>query len=116
MLARHRDKLRPLNPDTPETRALQLLTEDRRQLVNERTRYSNRLTANRKSYYPQVLHWFDDLYAPVTLDFLEQWPTLEETTESQTRCLEQVFSGAQLSRRQKSTTPSGHTYGGDGHH
>ena len=49
MLARHRDKLRPLNPDTPETRALQLLTEDRRQLVNERTRYSNRLTANLKS-------------------------------------------------------------------
>src|ERR1035441_8185062 len=29
MLVRHRDKLRPLNPDTPETRALQLLTEDR---------------------------------------------------------------------------------------
>ena len=78
MLARHRDKLRPLNPDTPETRALQLLTEDRRQLVNERTRYSNRLTANLKSYYPQVLQWFDDLYAPVTLDFLDQWPTLEE--------------------------------------
>ena len=78
MLARHRDKLRPLNPDTPETRALQLLTEDRRQLVNERTRYSNRLTANLKSSYPQLLQWFDDLYAPVTLDFLEQWPTLEE--------------------------------------
>ena len=66
MLARHRDKLRPLNPDTPETRALQLLTEDRRQLVNERMRYSNRLTANLKSYYPQVLQWFGDLYAPVT--------------------------------------------------
>jgi transposase len=57
---------------------LQLLTEDRRQLVNERTRYSNRLTANLKSHYPQLLQWFDDLYAPVTLDFLEQWPTLEE--------------------------------------
>ena len=40
MLVRHRDKLRPLQPDTPQTRTLQLLVEDRRQLVNERTRYS----------------------------------------------------------------------------
>ena len=52
MLIRHRDRLRPLNPDTRETRALQLLTEDRRQLVNERTRYSNRLGADLKSYFP----------------------------------------------------------------
>ena len=55
MLVRHRDKLRPLHPDTPETRTLQLLVEDRRQLVNERTRLSNRLGADLKSYYPQVL-------------------------------------------------------------
>lgn len=78
MLMRHRDRLRPLNPDTPETRALQLLTEDRRQLVNERTRFSNRLGADLKSYFPQVLQWFEDPYAPVALDFLERWPTLEE--------------------------------------
>ena len=38
MLIRHRDRLRRLNPDTRETRALQLLTEDRRQMVDERTR------------------------------------------------------------------------------
>src|ERR1035437_8484516 len=55
MLVRHRDKLRPLNPATPEPRALQLLTEDRRQLVNERTRFCNRLRADLKSYYPQLL-------------------------------------------------------------
>jgi transposase len=78
MLIRHRDKLRPLNPDTPETRALQLLTEDRRQLVNDRTRFSNRLGADLKSYYPQILQWFEDPYAAVALDFLERWPTLEE--------------------------------------
>jgi transposase len=58
MLVRHREKLRPLHPDKPQTRTLQLLVEDRRQLVNERTRYSNRLRADLKSYYPQVLQWF----------------------------------------------------------
>jgi len=78
MLLRHRDKLRPLNPDTPETRALQLLSEDRRQLVDERTRLSNRLGADLKSYFPQLLDWFEDPYAPVGLDLLERWPTLEE--------------------------------------
>jgi len=55
MLARHGDRLRPLNPDTVETGTLQLLVEDRRQLVNERTRLSNRLGADLKAYYPQVL-------------------------------------------------------------
>ena len=68
MLVRHRDKLWPLNPDTPETRALQLLTEDRRQLVNERTRFCNRLRADLKSYYPQMLQWFEDPYAPACPD------------------------------------------------
>ena len=46
MLVRHRDKLRPLNPDTPQTRALQFLVKARRRLVDERTRASNRLTAD----------------------------------------------------------------------
>lgn len=78
MLLRHRDKLRPLNPDTVETRTLQFLVEDRRQLVDQRTRISNRLVADLKLYYPQVLQWFEEPYAPVALDFLERWPTLEE--------------------------------------
>jgi transposase len=82
MLIRHRDTLRPLNPDTPETRALQLLTERRRQLVDERTRFSNRLRADLKSYFPQVLEWFKELYAPSALDFLERWPSLQDLQKS----------------------------------
>jgi transposase len=78
MLLRHRDKLRPLRPDTEETRTLQFLAEDRRQLVDERTRLGLRLTADLKSYFPQVLQWFESVYAPVTLDFLERWPAVEE--------------------------------------
>ncbi len=91
MLVRHRDKLRPLNPDTPETRALQLLVEDRRQLVNERTRLSNRLGADLKSYYPQVLQWFEDPYAPVALDFLERWPTLEQLQKAKPATLQKFL-------------------------
>jgi hypothetical protein len=43
ILALHRDQLRRLNPDTAETRTLQFLVEERRKLVHEKTRYSNRI-------------------------------------------------------------------------
>jgi transposase len=91
MLVKHRDQLRPLHPDTVETRTLQLLVEDRRQLVNERTRISNRLVADLKSYYPQVLQWFEKPYAPVTLDFLARWPALEELQKARPATLQQFF-------------------------
>src|ERR1022692_1117566 len=104
MLVRHRDKLRPLNPDTPETRALQLLTEDRRQLVNERTRFSNRLRADLKSYYPQLLQWFEDTYTPVALDFLERWPTLEELQKAKTATLRKFFQEHRCTHETKNQT------------
>ena len=46
LILRHGEKLRPLQPDTPETRTLQFLVQERRKLVKERSRYSNRLTAH----------------------------------------------------------------------
>ena len=60
LLIQHRDRIRRLDPDTEETRQLQLLVEKRRTLVDERTRQSNRLTAELKMYFPQVLGWFSD--------------------------------------------------------
>src|SRR5215467_9844431 len=59
LLLRHRERLRPLQPDTMETRLLQFLVEERRRTVNERTRQSNRLTDCLKQYFPQILLWFD---------------------------------------------------------
>jgi transposase len=91
LLVKHRDQLRPLQPDTAETRTLQLLVEDRRQLVDERTRLSNRLVADLKSYYPQVLEWFDKPCAPVTLDFLKRWPALEQLQKAQPATLQRFF-------------------------
>jgi len=82
ILLRHGEQLRPLQPDTPETRTLQLLVQERRKLVNEKSRYSNRLTAHLKLYFPQVLRWFDQVTSEITTDFLEQWPTLEKLQRS----------------------------------
>ena len=65
LLVHHRERLRRLNPDTEQTRLVQHLVEGRRKLVNEKTRQSNRLTAQLKLYFPQVLDWFDKIDSPL---------------------------------------------------
>src|SRR5262249_44216819 len=65
----HRARLRVLQPDTEQTRQLQILVEKRRQLVDDRTAHLNRATDQLKLYFPQVLGWFDDLASPMCKDF-----------------------------------------------
>lgn len=78
LLLRHRDRLRPLRPDTEQTRQLQVLVEQRRQLVDEKTAQTNRITARLKFYFPQILTWFGDLDSPLVRSFLKRWPTLSK--------------------------------------
>ena len=92
LLEHHRDRLRRLDPDTPETRLLQLLVEQRRTWVDEKTRYSNRLTAWLKTYFPQVLDWIDDIDSPLGCDLLEQWPTLEQLQRTRPTTLRKFFT------------------------
>jgi len=87
----HRDKLRRLNPDTPETRTLQFMVEERRKLVHEKTRYSNRITAHLKMYFPQVLNWFDEIGSNIAADFLERWPRLEKLQRAKPTTIERFF-------------------------
>ena len=77
ILLHHRDRLRRLKPDTPETRLLQRLVEQRRLMVNEKTRQGNRLTACLKLYFPQILKWFENPTVPLVGALLERWPNLE---------------------------------------
>lgn len=70
LLLHHRSRLCRLKPDTKQTRELQFLVEVRRKLVDDRTCLSNRLTAQLKLYYPQVLTWFYKVTSPVACDFL----------------------------------------------
>src|SRR2546427_5577195 len=56
VLMTHRQHLRVWVPDDVLTRSIQLLTEDRRHLVDERTALTNQLTAALKTYFPQALN------------------------------------------------------------
>lgn len=91
VLTLHHDKLRRFNPDTPETRTLQFLVEERRKFVHEKTRYSNRLTAHLKMYFPQVLDWFDEVGSKVAAEFLERWPSLEKLQRARPATIERFF-------------------------
>jgi transposase len=91
LLARHRDRLQVLKPDTVETRTLQFLVEHRRKLVDDRTAYSNQLTAWLKQIYPQILRWFDDPAAPMVGQFLARWPTLEQLRRARPATIREFF-------------------------
>jgi len=91
LLLRHRDKLKPLVPQSPEMRALAQLVEHRRRLVGDRVRITNRLTSTLKTYFPQVLQWFPNKDTMLFCDFLSQWPTLKAAQLARRSTLERFF-------------------------
>ena len=92
LLMHHRERLRRLNPDTAQTRLVQHLVEGRRKLVNEKTRQSNRLTAQLKLYFPQILDWFDKIDSPLVADLLKRWPTLEVLQRARSATVRSFFT------------------------
>ena len=91
LLLRHRDKLKPLVPQSSEMRALAHLVEHRRRLVEDRVRITNRLTRTLKTYFPHVLQWFPHKDTILFCDFLSQWPTLKAAQLARRRTLECFF-------------------------
>lgn len=77
-LAKHRQQLTAWQPDDEQTRLLRMLCEDRRALVDERTKLVNRLKSRLKQYFPQALNLLSDLRTDLACDFLSQWSSLEE--------------------------------------
>src|SRR5580700_10233271 len=92
LLMHHRDRLRRLNPDTAQTRLVQHLVEGRRKLVNEKTRQSNRLTAQLKMYFPQILAWFHKIDSSLVGEMLKRWPTLETLQKARPATLRSFFA------------------------
>jgi transposase len=91
LLLTHRDKLQPLQPQSPTMRALEQLVEHRRRVVGDKVRITNRLTSTLKNYFPHVLHWFQDKDTPIFCDFLNRWPTLKAVQLARRATLEAFF-------------------------
>jgi len=76
MLRNHRERLRLLVPQDPNTRTLLGLCEKRRQLVDGRTAAVNCSHAELKCYYPLARELLKDLTTTLAADFLLKWPDL----------------------------------------
>src|SRR6202166_2578292 len=91
LLVCHRDKFTPLQPQSAPMRTLIHLVEQRRQLVNDKIRFTNRLGNALKQCYPQALAWFDQRDTPLFCDFLVRWPTLAQVKRAHRAGLERFF-------------------------
>jgi hypothetical protein len=67
------------------------LVEQRRLLVDDVRRLTNRITNALKQYFPQPLEWFKDKDTLVFCDFLTQWPTLKQVQRARKTRLSTFF-------------------------
>ena len=94
ILLKHRDHLRPWQPDTLATRQLALLNEQRRHFVDFRTGLTNQLLAHLKMIFPQALTLVgQDLTTRLAADFLKKWPTLQAVQEVSPAALRKFYYG-----------------------
>ncbi|MBG6127495.1 hypothetical protein IWW33_004234 [Pseudomonas sp. BG2dil] len=91
MLLRHPEQFTALKPQSVAMRSLLSLIEQRRDLVNDKTRFTNRLSSTLKQYYPQALEWFEQRDTLLFCDFLARWPTLLSAKRARKTTLEAFF-------------------------
>ena len=91
LLVRHRGRFKPLQPQSEQMRTLQYLVEQRRRLVDDKVRYTNRLGNALKQYYPQALDWFADRDTVLFCDFIARWPTLIQVKRARKTSLVTFF-------------------------
>jgi hypothetical protein len=99
LLLRHPDQFHPLKPQSVEMRALMTLTEQRRRLMNDRVRLTNRLRNALKQYYPQALEWFDRIDTRLFCDFIKRWPTVVQARRARKATLETFFRAHNMNRK-----------------
>jgi len=99
LMQKHSDKLEAWVAGCSQTRALRQWVESRRMLVQEKVRLTNRITASLKSYFPQVLDWFEDKDTLVFCDFLQQFPDVQSAQAATAQQLTTFFHAHTVVRR-----------------
>jgi len=94
ILTKHLDQLKPLKPDTEETRLLARLVEDRRKAVDLRTSHVQALTAALKEYFPQAIELVNgNLTSRLACDFLKKWPGFEAFQQAKPSTIKRFYYG-----------------------
>lgn len=96
-LLKHRDRLRVWKPEDVDTRMLALLVEDRRKMLDRRTKLSNQLTAVLKGYFPQALALIGTkVTSPMACDFLQRWTSLAEIKKGRNQTIRTFYTQHQV--------------------
>jgi transposase len=77
LLLTPREKLPPLNPQSPGLRTLAPLVAQRRRLVGDTGRLTHRLSRTLNNDFPQVRPWVHDQDTAIFGDVLTPWPPLQ---------------------------------------
>jgi transposase len=94
ILTKHLDLLKPLRPDTEQTRLLARLVEDRRKTVDLRTSHIQALQASLKEYFPQALDLLSgNVSSRLARDFLKKWPNFPAFQQAKPSTVKRFFYG-----------------------
>lgn len=94
ILTKHLDLLKPLRPDTEETRLLARLVQDRRKTVEQRASHIQGLKASLKEYFPQALEILSqNVTSRLAYDFLRKWTTFVEFQQAKPSTIKKFFCG-----------------------
>ena len=91
MMIQYPEKIKPLTVLSPEMRKLRHLVEQRRGLVNDRRRLTNRLVNALKQYYPQPLDWFSHRDTTMFCEFICRWPNLQQLKRAHQKTVRAFF-------------------------
>jgi len=99
LILRHPERFKKLKPQSTEMRSLIALVEQRRKLVQDKIRVTNRIRSTLKQYYPQTLEVFDRIDTFAFCDFIERWPTLEKVKRARQTTLIAFFQDHNMRRK-----------------
>jgi transposase len=71
-------RFRMLEPDSDQTKAIKALTRAREDLVAARVAMGNQLRAELERFWPGPIGLFNDLDSPISLAFLERYPSPQD--------------------------------------
>lgn len=99
ILTKHQALLQPLQPDTPQTRLLARLVEDRRKAVDLRTGHVQAALASLKEYFPQAIELANgNLQSRLASDLLKKWPTMAAFQQAKPETLKRFYYGHNIRR------------------
>lgn len=92
LMVNYPNKIKALKMENEPVRKLIYLVEQRRRLVEDRRRFSNRLINTLKQYYPHLLDWFSHRGSGLFCDFITRWPNLQKLKRARPETLRKFFT------------------------